>query len=125
MKGQIFLTHSGGSLPANNNVPAPQRKRFSLKGRTVPIDLRVDAVRGDLADVDLADRVFAPHYAKACAFNVITTTELRAAPSAKAETVASLNPGERFDLLDISGGWGWGRSAGAVGYVVSNAIEPL
>src|ERR1700712_2107403 len=112
MKGQIFLTHSGGSLPANNNVPAPQRKRFSLKGRTVPIDVRVDAVRGDLADVELADRVFAPHYAKACEFTVKHDTELRAAPSAEAAVVAALSKGAPFDLLDISGGWGWGRSAG-------------
>jgi hypothetical protein len=124
MKGQIFLTHSGGSLPANNNVPAPQRKRFSLTGRSVPIDIRVDAVRGDLADVELADRVFAPHYAKSCDYRVTSETVLRASPTEAADTLAVLNAGETFALLDISGGWGWGRSKNAVGYVPIRAIEP-
>src|ERR1700712_5348757 len=125
MKGQIFLTHSGGSLPANNNVPAPQRKRFSLTGRTVPIDLRVDAVRGDLADVELADRVFAPHYAKSCAFTVKADTELRTTASADGEVITMLKAGERFGLLDVSGGWGWGKSSGAVGYVSATMIAPV
>ncbi|MDF0752810.1 hypothetical protein NLU14_21530, partial [Marinobacter sp. 71-i] len=48
---------------SSQSPAGPARKRFSLKGRSVPIDPRVDAVRRDLADVRLADRVFAPHYA--------------------------------------------------------------
>jgi hypothetical protein len=117
------LTDSGGSSLANKIVPAPQRKRFSLTGRTVPIDRNTEAVRGDLADIALADRVFAPHYAKACPFNVISDTELRIAPGFEAEVVAALTMGDRFELLDISGGWAWGSGAGKVGYVISNAIE--
>ncbi|MDB5700072.1 MAG: hypothetical protein JWL66_271 [Sphingomonadales bacterium] len=119
------MTHSGGSSPANNNVPAPQRKRFSLTGRTVPIDLRVDAVRGDLADVELADRVFAPHYAKSCAFTVTQDTELRATASAEGEVITKLKAGERFGLLDVSGDWGWGKCSGVVGYVSAKMIEPV
>jgi hypothetical protein len=117
------LTDSGSSLLANNIVPAPQRKRFSLKGRTIPIDRNSDAVRGDLADVELADRVFAPHYAKACAFDVIADTPLRVSPSLDAEIVSALSTGGRFDLLDISGAWAWGRCSGKVGYVLSSAIR--
>ena len=89
------------------------------------LDPRFNAVRGDLADVELADRVFAPHYAKACPFKVIADSELREAPSAEAAIVVILKTGEHFDLLDISGGWGWGHSANAVGYVQTSAIEVL
>lgn len=119
------MTDSGGSLPANSIAPAPQRKRFSLKGRSVRVDHRVEAVRGDLADVALADRVFAPHYAKSCAFALIADTKLRVGPSPEADIVVDLSMGDRFDLLDINGGWAWGRSTGKVGYVVSSTIEPL
>ncbi|WP_293881212.1 SH3 domain-containing protein [Sphingomonas sp.] len=85
----------------------------------------MDAVRGDLADVELADRVFAPHYAKACAFTVIAETALRIAPSTESEVVGKLGLGDQFDLLDISGEWGWGRGSKVVGYVSASAIKPL
>lgn len=85
----------------------------------------MNAVRGDLADVELADRVFAPHYAKACPFKVIADTELRESAENEAAVVVVLKKGEQFDLLDISGGWGWGHSATAVGYVQTSAIEVL
>jgi hypothetical protein len=119
------LTHSGGSLPANNNVAAPQRKRFSLTGRRAALDPRFNAVRGDLADIELADRVFAPHYAKSCRFKVIADVSLQDTPSSDGAIVAILKKGEYFDLLDISGGWGWGRCSDAVGYVEASAIEVL
>ena len=80
-------------------------------------------MRGDLADVELADRVFAPHYAKACAFDLISDTHLRVAPLFDAEIVSVLPAGVRFDLLDISGGWAWGSCTGKVGYVLSSAIK--
>src|SRR3546814_10199611 len=38
------------------------RNRFTLTGRSVALDRRVNAIRGDLADVALAGRYFAPHY---------------------------------------------------------------
>lgn len=112
-------------MPANTNVPAPQRKRFSLTGRTIALDPRLNAVRGDLADVDLADRVFAPHYAKACTFVVVADTQLREAPHEDATVITELSKGEHFFLLDISGSWGWGHDGKTVGYVNISTIEVL
>ncbi|CAN5262825.1 hypothetical protein BH09PSE3_BH09PSE3_05860 [soil metagenome] len=91
----------------------------------MPVDFRVSAVRGDLADVQLADRVFAPHYAKSCPYSVVADTGLHAAASVNSDLVTSLRTGQQFDLLDISGGWAWGTCAGAVGYVAANTIMPL
>ncbi|MGE5564193.1 MAG: hypothetical protein ACM3ZV_12945 [Bacillota bacterium] len=48
------------------------------------------------------------------------------APSADAEQVMSLEPGEPFLLLDDSLGWAWGYAGrdGRVGYVESDALAP-
>ena len=110
------MTHSGGSSPGKTSA-APPRKRFTLSGRSAAIDPRVDAVRGDLADVQLADRVFAPHYARALRCQITTLTDLRALPKTDSDILAALGAGDVFELFDVSGGWAWGRAAGRVGYV--------
>ena len=83
------------------------------------IDPRTDAARRDLADVRLADRVFAPHYAAPVAHLVTAPASLRAARDADAETLAELAPGDLFEVLELSAGAAWGRApaAGLVGYV--------
>jgi uncharacterized protein YgiM (DUF1202 family) len=81
-------------------------------------------VRDDLADVELADRVFAPHYAKAAAVVVTKATTVHSKPSADTGVVATLMTGTVIDLFDLSAGWGWVRTANSVGYILADCVEP-
>lgn len=83
------------------------------------------AVRKDLADVDLADRVFAPHYAKALETMVITDTlAIMESPAANADPVGALVKGDRFRVLEITDLLAWGQAGddGPVGYVDRHAL---
>ena len=93
----------------------------------MPIDPRVDAVRPDLADVRLANRVFAPHYAAPMPRDIALTVSLRAAPAADSEVLAELNAGDRFEVLEFAGSnaWGVAPAAGLVGYILATALAPL
>ena len=127
MKGPIFLTHSGGSSPTEHDRDrhsASPRAQFRLTGHSAELDASTNAVRGDLADVELADRVFAPHYARAVAWRTKAATDIRVRPTSDAPITGKLMAGDVFNLLDISGGWAWGRTAFAVGYVPADTIEP-
>ncbi|WP_447725090.1 SH3 domain-containing protein [Sphingomonas koreensis] len=83
------------------------------------IDPRTDAARRDLADVRLADRVFAPHYAAPVAYVVTAATALRAAKESDAEVLVQLAEGDVFEVLELSAGTAWGSAPGSglVGYV--------
>ncbi|MBR0551225.1 C40 family peptidase [Stakelama marina] len=122
------MQSSGISSPANPSrkptSSTSKRSRFSLSGRSARIDPRVAAVRSDLADIRLAERVFAPHYAAALTRTVALQSPLRGAASSDAEPVSEILPGEPFDMLEISRDWAWGRSPvdGAVGYVELSAL---
>lgn len=82
------------------------------------------AVRGDLADVRLADQVFAPHYAAAVLVMIDREVPLRATTTDGAEVLATLTAGSPFEVLDYSGGSAWGIAAGSglVGYIDRTAI---
>ncbi len=98
---------------------------FRLKGRSIQLDKRVNAVRGDLADVSLAGLLFAPHYAKAQAMHCAKGAMfVRESASADAAAVTQLLHGEGFHLLDVTGGWAWGYCDhdGYVGYVEREAL---
>jgi len=93
----------------------------------VTIDPRVDAVRGDLADVRLADRVFAPHYAAPLPRPLVTAAALRATKKSDSEILAQLDSGSIFEVLELSGGnaWGVAPAVGLVGYIDASALgEP-
>lgn len=98
---------------------------FRLAGPSRRLDPRINAYRRDIADIDLADRLFAPYYARAeqcrCAAEAAM---ILAAPSSDAPAVSQLVHGEGFAVLDIVGGWAWGRCAhdGYVGYVAAAAL---
>ena len=81
-------------------------------------------MRPDIADIRLADQVFAPHYAKAMRRTLAVETPLRAGRGDDAETLAMLRPGDDFDLLDVTGNAAWGIAIGAgmVGYVDASAL---
>jgi hypothetical protein len=82
-------------------------------------------VRGDLADVRLADRVFAPHYAAPMPRLLASDAELRAARLRDSEVVAQLHSGDVFEVLELSGGSAWGVAPGAglVGYIDATAVS--
>lgn len=119
-------------MPARNgaarNSPTPRTPdRFALAGPSARLDPRVYAVRKDVADVALADRVFAPHYARPLPHGCIATTvPMRAAPSIDSVAVSQLLRGEGFAVIDASGDWAWGYSMhdNYVGYVPVDAVGP-
>jgi hypothetical protein len=121
------LTNSGGSSPTNHATTAfaaPRRKRFVLTGHSAALDPAVFAVRDDLADVELADRVFAPHYAAAMAYRVIAPTTAYMNPNSQGAAVMTLSIGDALDAYDLSAGWAWVRTAKGIGYVSASSIEP-
>lgn len=102
---------------------AGTRASFTLEGHSIALDPRIHAVRGDLADVTLADRLFAPHYAEAVERRCAQPfAAVRDKPNG-AQT-SELLSGEAFMLLDISGGWAWGYCGHDhyVGYVEASAL---
>jgi hypothetical protein len=95
----------------------------------VTLDPRLNAWRNDIADIALAGRLFAPHYAKALvrACGLIPTF-VRSEPADGAPAVSQLLPGEGFAMLDIAAGWAWGYCTAdhRVGYVEAIELtEPL
>jgi hypothetical protein len=112
---------------SDNSPPSPTAvEAFALTGRSDPPDPQFNAYRADLADVSLAGRVIASHYAEPLQRSVQQAAELREGPSEDADATAVLQPGTIFRLLDDALGWAWGY-AGAerrVGYVRSEAVAP-
>lgn len=103
---------------------AGTRASYTLSSHSVALDRRVNAVRADLADVALADKIFAPHYAEGRAVTIAPPfTAMRDRPGGM--QTSELLAGETFMLLDTSGGWSWGYSAHDhyVGYVESSALS--
>jgi hypothetical protein len=103
---------------------APPRKRFVLSRHSALLDPSVHAVRDDLADVDLADRVFAPHYAQSIRYKVTKPTTVHVKPSGSSVSLGSLSNGQTVDLFDLSASWGWVRTANGIGYVRADCIVP-
>jgi cell wall-associated NlpC family hydrolase len=80
----------------------------------------VNAIRGDLADIALAGKYFAPHYSCPQSFSLrAPRTPIRAKGDVAAVAVSELLHGETFQAIDVAGGWAWGYSAHDhyVGYV--------
>jgi len=94
-----------------------------LSGHSDLPDPAFNAYRKDLADIALAGRVIASHYAEPLHRMITQATWLFAAPSENAALLCELATGDAFEMLDNSVGWAWGY-AGAdrrVGYVRSEA----
>jgi hypothetical protein len=88
------------------------------------VNPRVDAVRRDLADIRLADRVFAPHYAAPIARRIAQPVALREEARKDSPVVVELTPGEVFEELELSGTNAWGvvRGSGLVGYIDADSL---
>lgn len=84
-------------------------------------------MRGDLAHIALAGRLFVPHYAVPQARKVKKGgAPLRASPGDASDTVRTLEAGYPFDVLDIQGRWAWGICNGLdgpIGYVAVDRLE--
>jgi len=109
----------------DSSPPSRTGADFALSGRSNPPDPKFNAYRPDLADVVLAGRVIASHYAEPIAKTVIVNAPLRAAASDDAEEVAELEADDPFSLLDDTLGWAWGYAGRdrRVGYVRSEALS--
>lgn len=114
---------SDNSLP--DSPSGAPRKVIHLSGPSVPVDSTQYAVRRDLAELSLADTVFAQHYAVPLAMNANREVPIHALPRADSDVVATLAIDQNFNVLDIGKEWAWGRgdAQGTVGYVAADALN--
>jgi len=106
-----------------NGLPTGQ---LTLTGPSEKLDAPHWPVRGDLAHVRLAGKVFVPHYAVPMPRSVVPCgAKLFAAGSKDAELRQTLGGGALFNVLDVAGGWAWGQVGedGFVGYLPVEALE--
>jgi Bacterial dipeptidyl-peptidase Sh3 domain len=106
-----------------NAIPSHQ---LALSGPSEKLDAPHWPVRGDLAHVRLAGRVFVPHYAVPMEHYVIEAgATLRVAGREDAELREVLAGGTLFNVLDMAGGWAWGQVGedGFVGYLPLEALQ--
>jgi hypothetical protein len=94
---------------AQGHATLPARARYSLSGHSFVGDPRTTPIRGDLADIKLAGKLFAPHYAvPIIRTGIAPVTEIHERPDALSMPVSALIHGEEFAVLDIAGDWAWG-----------------
>ena len=108
------------------DLPNLTERDFPLAHPSEVFDPLRRPVRGDLAHIRCAGRIFVPHYAvpmphRAIAGGAALLRSLRR----DAEVLTDLAPGDVFNVLDIAGGWAWGQVGddGLVGYVPMAALE--
>jgi hypothetical protein len=105
-------------------VSSPTSADFALSGPSDPPDPLCHAYRKDLADIALAGRVIASHYAAPVDRMLGSSATLRTGPSGDSEMLAELQAGTKFEMLDDSRGWAWGYAGPdrLVGYVESGTL---
>jgi hypothetical protein len=104
----------------------PSRRAFALTGPSVTLDPKTHAVRGDLADVRLAEQVFAPHYAAPMNAVALRDVQLFADRTLR-DPLADLMEGATFEVLELAGNHAWGlvAASGLVGYVDRTALDKV
>ena len=121
-KRPIF-TFAGRNDLIEGGLPSGQ---LTLSGPSEKLDAGHWPVRGDLAHVRLAGKVFVPHYAVPMERHVVPCgAKLFALNSKNSEVRETLGGGALFNVLDISGGFAWGQVGedGFVGYLPLEALE--
>ncbi len=101
-------------------------RKFVLHGPEEDFDPRITAHRGDLADIALAGKMFAPHYAAPMPMRCSAPKAMIRKQSGKNhEAISELLHGEDFHVLDIAGDWAWGYCGhdNYVGYVPVHALQ--
>ena len=104
--------------------PVAPRRQVRLTGPSPKVDPQRVAVRRDLADIALADVVFAQHYAEPLTMRSTTSATVHASPAVDAPVVAALAVDDGFAVLELNDAWSWGRccDGGCVGYVETSAL---
>ncbi len=84
-------------------------------------------MRPDLADVRLAEYVFAPHYAAPLPYKTSAPVTLREGRATDSMVLAELASGETFEVLEVAGGLAWGIAPvmGLVGYCDASGLEQV
>lgn len=84
-------------------------------------------MRRDLADVRLADRVFAPHYAAPLPRRLARPAWLACGREDGSEQVVELATDDRFDVLELAGDKAWGIAPdhALVGYLDADALAAV
>ena len=121
-KRPVFLFEGHENL-TSDAIPTGQ---LGLAGPSEPLDSAHWPVRGDLAHVRLAGKVFVPHYAAPMERRVVAAgAALMTSVKSDAEVREQLAGGTMFNVLDIAGNWAWGQVGedGFVGYVALEALE--
>ena len=115
---------SGPQILPLSAIPADQ---LTLSGPSEKLDAGHWPVRGDLAHVRLAGRVFVPHYAVPMPHRLTAAAPLKVAASEAAESLDTLAADTLFNVLDMAGGWAWGQVGedGFVGYLPLTALVAL
>jgi hypothetical protein len=115
-----------GRLSDRRRRTRTSAEEFALTGPSDLPDPDFDAYRKDLADIALAGRVIASHYAVPVERRIRAAATLRTCPSGDAEVIREFVAGEPFRMLDDSHGWAWGYAGDdrRVGYLPSEALEP-
>lgn len=110
-------------MPASS-VPEGQ---FALSGPSEKLDPSLWPVRGDLAHIALAGRLFVPHYAVPQPRSVKQGgATLRKSPDTASPALQEMAQGFTFDVLDVQGNWAWGTCnglEGPIGYIALNELE--
>jgi len=120
------LPQLNGQSSARRSPRSPtSADQFELAGPSDPPDPATHAYRKDLADVALAGRVIASHYAEPAHRHLIAKAKLRSAPSGNGDVLCALSSGDTFEMLDDTLGWAWGYAGPKrrVGYVESDKIS--
>jgi len=122
--------HPTGRSSARPRPPSPTTAEILdsvliLFGHSDLPDPEFNAYRKDLADIALAGRVIASHYAAPLPREIAHDSPLLVGPSEDAEVLRQLCAGEPFEMLDDSVGWAWGYAGSdrRVGYVKSEALQ--
>jgi hypothetical protein len=111
---------------SSDNRP-PSRISADEIALTGPSDLpdpAFHAYRRDLADCALAGRIIASHFVVPVDRTLNVAAELKAAADEASETIARLQSGEPFRMMETRMGWSWGYAGEdqQVGYVRSEAL---
>jgi hypothetical protein len=117
---------SADLLPSDIPMPLTERD-FALARPSEAFDPLHRPVRGDLAHIRCAGRVFVPHYAVPMPHEVMAAAQLVCAARADAEVLGPVAAGTLFNVLDMAGGWAWGQVGddGLVGYLPLTALVAL
>jgi hypothetical protein len=114
---------SADLLPADDADPLTERD-YVLSRPSETFDPLHRPVRGDLAHIRCAGRIFVPHYAVPMPHRVTVAADLLRVGRADSDVLGALAEGTVFQVLDMAGGWAWGQVGehGLVGYVAMAAL---